>query len=226
MVMSAPRRLALLSWARRADAWIIEDDYDSEFRYAGRPLPCLQGLELERVAHDGAPRVLYIGTFSKSLAPGLRVGFLVVPESLVDAVRAARSAIDRHPPVIGQAALAEFIGDGHYARHVRRVRALYAERQQALLDAVTSTLGDSLTIVPDPAGLHVVGWLRRGLSDTSVAGAALDHGVEVFPLSRFRRGEWQSDRNGLVLGYAGFEPRAIRRAVRSLARAIGPTRSQ
>jgi GntR family transcriptional regulator/MocR family aminotransferase len=122
VTMSLPRRLALLKWASQAGAWVIEDDYDSEYRYAGRPLAALQGL-------DSEGRVIYLGTFSKVLFPALRLGYMVVPPDLVDAFMAARALSDRHCPVLDQAALADFIGDGHFARHIRRMRALYAERQ-------------------------------------------------------------------------------------------------
>jgi GntR family transcriptional regulator/MocR family aminotransferase len=221
-VMSAPRRLALLSWARAADAWVVEDDYDSEFRYQGRPLPCLQGLEAERRSPDELARVIYVGTFSKTLAPGLRLGFLVVPDELVDAFRAARAAIDRHPPSLAQAVLADFMAEGHFARHVRRVRALYAERQAVLLAAAAETLAGLLTLEPDPAGLHLVGWLPDGLSDTDVAEAAAVEGVVVSPLSRQVVGAHAGGpgRGALLLGYAGFGPGQLRSGVRRLRRAF------
>jgi len=158
-IMSASRRLALLTWARRVGGWVLEDDYDSEFRYAGRPIPCLQGLDTER---GGAGRVLYIGTFSKTLAPALRLGYLIVPDELIDAFRVARAIAGGHAPTTDQGVLADFIGEGHYVRHVRRVRALCAERQQALLAAASEEIGDAMMLAPDAAGLHMVGWLRAG----------------------------------------------------------------
>ena len=126
--MSLARRMALLAWARRRNAWIAEDDYDSEFRYTGRPLAALQGL-------DEAGRVIYIGTFSKVLFPALRLGYMVVPAGAVDAFAAARALADRHPPGPSQALVAELLAEGHFARHVRRMRTLYSERQAALLAA-------------------------------------------------------------------------------------------
>jgi GntR family transcriptional regulator/MocR family aminotransferase len=221
-VMSAPRRLALLAWARRTGAWIVEDDYDSEFRYAGRPLACLQGLDADQRAPAEAARVLYVGTFGKTLAPGLRLGYVVVPEELIDGVRAVRAATDRHSPVVAQDILADFIGEGHYARHLRRVRALYAERQEMLLDAARSELGGLITLAPDPAGLHLVGWLPDGVDDGRAAVAAAAEGVDVVPLSRSfldpeaRRGE----RGALLLGYAAFDRDAISAGVRRLRRAL------
>ena len=180
-VMSVSRRLALLAWARRAEAWVLEDDYDSEFRYAGRPLPCLQGLDVERQDAAGPARVLYIGTFSKTLAPALRLGYLIVPDALVDAFRAARAVLDRHAPTLAQGVLADFIAEGHYARHVRRVRAVYAERQAALLAAAEAELAGLLTLTPDPAGLHLVGRLAPGLDAEEAAAAGRGGGRAGVP---------------------------------------------
>ena len=219
-VMSVSRRLALLAWARRAEAWVVEDDYDSEFRYAGRPLPCLQGLDAERQDAAGPARVLYIGTFSKTLAPGLRLGYLIVPEALVDAFRAARAVLDRHTSTLAQGVLADFIAGGHYARHVRRVRALYAERQAALLEAAKAELEGLLTLAPHAAGLHLVGWLAPGLDANVAAAAAEAQGVRVYPVSRYALAAGAQDSNGLILGYAGFDARAIRAGVRKLRRAL------
>ena len=154
VTMSLNRRLALLEWASASGAWILEDDYDSEYRYAGRPLAALQGL-------DTAGRVIYAGTFSKVLFPALRLGYLVVPPELVDAFVAARALADRHSPSVTQAALADFIDGGHFARHVRRTRALYAERQAALVHAARRTLGGLLEVAPAEAGMHLMGWLPR-----------------------------------------------------------------
>ncbi|MBC7788546.1 MAG: PLP-dependent aminotransferase family protein, partial [Anaerolineae bacterium] len=221
-VMSAPRRLALLSWARRAKAWVLEDDYDSEFRYSGRPLPCLQGLDIERRAPGDEPRVLYVGTFSKTLAPGFRLGYLILPDGLVDIFRDARAALDRFAPTLEQGVLADFIGEGHYARHVRRVRALYAERQETLLTAAMSELSELLTLAPDAAGLHLVGWLRPGVREEHAVRAAEAEGVEVSPLSRYRLTPAEAPAlGGLLLNYAGFNDRAIRTGVRALRRALG-----
>jgi GntR family transcriptional regulator/MocR family aminotransferase len=211
VTMSLPRRLALLDWARRASAWIVEDDYDSEFRYAGRPLAALQGLDRDR-------RVLYVGTFSKVLFPALRLGYLVAPPDLVDAFVAARTLADHHSPTMPQAVLAEFIADGHLARHVRRMRTLYEERQHALLAAARRELGDCLSVAPAEAGIHLVGWLAEGSDDRVASRRAAAHGVEVPPLSAYRIE--QGKRGGLLLGYAASSPREIRDGVRRLALAL------
>jgi GntR family transcriptional regulator/MocR family aminotransferase len=220
-VLSAPRRLALLDWARRADAWVVEDDYDSEFRYAGRPLPCLQGLEATRLRPGCAARVLYLGTFSKTLVPGLRLGYLIVPEALVEPMRAARGATDWHAPTPQQSVLADFIGEGHYARHLRRVRALYAERQATLIAAAEAELADHLTLAPDQAGLHLVGWLPLGADDQQAAAAAATEGVLVYPISNYRLTRMPAaSRGGLLLGYAGFDDAALRKGIGRLRLAL------
>ena len=148
--MSLPRRLALLRWASRARAWVIEDDYDSEFRYGARPVPCLHGLDV-----DG--RVIYVGSFSKTLFPALRLGFLIVPPDLQDGLVAARAAADQHPPVLDQAVLADFIVEGHFARHLRRMRVAYRERLEALTDGRGSGYcGGALRLRPTRTGLHAI----------------------------------------------------------------------
>lgn len=218
-IMSAARRLALLTWAHRVGGWVLEDDYDSEFRYSGRPIPCLQGLDAERGV---ASRVLYVGTFSKTLSPALRLGYLIVPDELVDVFRVARAVSGGHSPTVDQSVLADFIGEGHYGRHVRRVRALCAERQQALLAVAERELGGVLALAPDAAGLHMVGWLPPRANDQRAADAAQREGVDVTPLSRYSA--IRPARGALLLGYAAFDERAIRSGVRRLARALSASR--
>jgi GntR family transcriptional regulator/MocR family aminotransferase len=220
-VLSAPRRLALLDWARRADAWVVEDDYDSEFRYAGRPLPCLQGMETMQLSPREAAHVLYLGTFSKTLVPGLRLGYLIVPEALIEPIRAARGATDWHAPTPQQSVLADFIGEGHYARHLRRVRALYAERQAVLIAAAEAELADHLSLAPGQAGLHLVGWLPHGVDDQQAAAAAAAAGVLVYPISNYRvTSTPEMARAGLLLGYAGFDDAALQTGIGKLRRAL------
>jgi GntR family transcriptional regulator/MocR family aminotransferase len=210
VTMSLPRRLALLEWAGRAGAWVLEDDYDSEYRYAGRPLPALTGL-------DTGQRTIYLGTLSKTLFPSLRLGYLVVPPGLVDAFVAAKALVDRHTPSIEQAVLADFIAEGHFARHVRRTRVLYAERQEALV-AATRELEGLLDVRPAEAGMHLVGWLPRGADDRAVAQRAAAHGVDAPALSAYAL--LRQQRGGLLLGYAAFDVGQIREGVRRLAAAL------
>jgi GntR family transcriptional regulator / MocR family aminotransferase len=209
--MSLPRRLALLEWARNSGAMILEDDYDSEYRYAGRPLPALQGLDRHGL-------VLFAGSFGKVLFPSLRLGYLVVPEDLVDRLTAARSVIDRHAPLLEQAVLADFIEGGHFARHIRRMRQVYAERHSVLLERAREELAGLLGVSPVEAGLQTVGWLHEGIEGEAAASAAERRGVEVTPISRYHRGPLA--REGLVLGFAAVAPREIRRGVRDLALAL------
>jgi GntR family transcriptional regulator/MocR family aminotransferase len=210
VTMSLGRRMALLAWARERGAWIVEDDYDSEFRYAGRPLAALQGL-------DAAGRVIYTGTFSKVLFPALRLGYLVAPEGAVDAFVAARSLTDRHGPALEQSVAAEFLDAGHFARHVRRMRSLYAERQAALVDAANRELRGALAVAPAEAGMHLVGWLPDG-DDCAASSLAAEAGVSAPALSRYAIGPPPPP--ALLLGYAAYSVRKIRESVRKLARAL------
>jgi GntR family transcriptional regulator/MocR family aminotransferase len=211
VTMSLARRLALLDWARRAEAWVVEDDYDSEFRYAGRPLAALQGLD-----RDG--RVIYLGTFSKALFPSLRLGYLVVPPDLTDAFAAARAAIDRQAPTLTQAVVADFLHEGHFLRHIRRMRTMYAQRQETFLRAARRELGGLVEVGPGETGLHLMGWLADGRPDRQASAAAARAGVEAPPLSSYCIE--RAARAGLLLGYAGSDPRQIRDAVRRLGSAL------
>jgi GntR family transcriptional regulator/MocR family aminotransferase len=215
VTMSAARRLQLLRWADAVDAWVVEDDYDSEFRYASRPLHCLQGL-------DESDRVIYVGTFSKTVFPGLRLGYLIVPTSLIGAFEDARAVADRQPPGIEQAVLADFISAGHLARHIRRMRGLYEERRDALLRASRDWLGDRVTFGDTAAGMLALAWLPREMDDRRVSERALALGVEVSPLSRYA--VRPLERGGLLLGYAGFPPSELREGVRKLSGVLGKSR--
>jgi GntR family transcriptional regulator/MocR family aminotransferase len=211
VTMSLPRRLSLLAWARRTGTVIFEDDYDSEYRYAGRPIPALQGL-------DPAGVVIFAGSFSDALFPGLRLGYMVVAPAMVEIFAAAESVSTHHPPLIDQAILCDFIREGHFARHVRRMRELYAERLGVLLEYAHKELGGLVEIPPVDAGLRTVAWLKHGMRAERAAKAAAKHDVDVLPLSRYAYGH--SRPNGLVLGFAAVDAKEIRRGVEQLASAL------
>ena len=211
MTMSLPRRLQLLEWARRSGALILEDDYDGEFRYVGRPVPSLQGLDQHSL-------VLFTGSLSKVLFPSLRLGYLVVPLDLIDSFSAALSITRRHAPLLEQTVLCDFLTDGHFGRHLRRMREVYAERLSVLLESARQHLAGLLSISGVEAGLQTAAWLAPGLNAESVAAAARKRNVEVIPLN------WYSIRRnlteGLQLGFAAVDAKEIRRGVRDLAIAL------
>ena len=211
MTLPLARRLELLEWARAAEAWIIEDDCDGEYRYAGRPIGSLQGLDSEN-------RVIYTGTFSKVLFPSLRIGYLVVPPDLVDAFIAGRIMIDLQPATIPQAALADFIEEGHFTRHLRRMRKLYGSRQSFLLEVARAELSGLLEIQQSEAGMHLIGWLPPEVNDTDAARAASKNNVQALPLSAFSLK--RSTVGALILGYTAFNEREIRAGVGRLKTAL------
>jgi GntR family transcriptional regulator/MocR family aminotransferase len=214
--MSLTRRVALLEWASRHGAVIVEDDYDSEFRFADRPLEPLQSLDAEG-------RVVYVGTFSKTLLPGLRVGYAIAPSSLQPALREAKQVTDWSGDAVTQGALAAFLAEGHLAAHVRRATKVYSERRRYLLAEVDREIGDLLELVPSVAGLHVTALLRDSdVDDRELAAAAMQAGVGVEPLSpRYRD---QPARPGLMLGIGGVDrprlPRALDLLVQSVRRRL------
>ena len=211
VTMSLTRRLNLLEWARDRDAFVIEDDYNSEYRYSGRPLASLQGLD-----RDG--RVIYLGTFSKTIFPALRLGYLVVPANLIEVFAAARALTDLHSPTLDQAVLAEFITDRHYARHIRRMRGIYEERQQILVEEVRKNLKGRLEVAPAQAGMHLIGWLPRGIDDRDVSRRAAGANLKVAPVSAYCID--QVLRGGLLLGYTAFNERQIKQGVKKLGRVL------
>jgi len=215
VTLSAARRLALLSWAARTGGWIVEDDFDSEYRFRGRPLPSLQGMDREG-------RVVYVGTFSKTLFPALRLGYLIAPPALVEAFARARATVDRHPSSLEQLVLADFIGEGHFARHVRRMRAIYAERQETLLRLLRERASSWLEVESVDAGMHLVGWLPAHVEDARLAALALERGVVASPLSTLSL--VPRARGALLLGFAGFDALTMTRALdtlRTVAREAG-----
>jgi GntR family transcriptional regulator/MocR family aminotransferase len=214
MPMSLARRHALLAWASESLAWILEDDYDCIFRYDADPLPCLHALD-----PDG--RVIYVGSFSKTLFPALRLGFLVVPSDLVDGFARARIASDVHPPLLDQMILLEFMTRGHYQRHVRRMQQEYRERLHALRTAIDRT-GAGLRLRPVHSGLHAVADLD-GVDAERVFTQAARRNLEVMPLSSYCYGG-SRNQNGLLLGFGACRPAAIRAGMWQLAAAIDAAR--
>ena len=210
VTMSLRRRLELLEWARESGALIFEDDYDSEYRYAGRPIPAMQGLDRSSV-------VIFSGSFSDVLFPALRLGYLVIPPDMVDVFAAAESSSTHHPPLMEQAILCDFISEGHFARHIRRMRELYAERLEAFLEAAHSRLAGLLEIPPVEAGMQTIGWLKGKMSAEQAAAAAAKHEVEVVPLSRYSRCRRS---RGLLLGFAAVDVPELRSGVGRLAQAL------
>lgn len=208
VTMSLARRLALLEWAARAGAWVIEDDYDSEFRYTGRPLAALQGI-------DAAGRVIYTGTFNKVLFPALRLAYVVVPEGLVDAFVAARTIMDGYTSTFLQAVLSDFIAAGYFSSHIRKMRVLYQERREILLKAIEKHLADAIEVRTSDTGLHVTGWLPQGIDDRAVSQRAASKGLDVPPLSRYYL--TRRTQPGLLLNYASVPPKDIRHGINILA---------
>jgi GntR family transcriptional regulator/MocR family aminotransferase len=211
--MTLSRRLELLKWAAKSDAWVLEDDYDSEYRYAGRPIPALQGL-------DHNDRVIYLGTFTKVLFPSIRLAYLIVPTDLFDRFVAAKVVADRQAPIPEQAILADFMSEGHFGRHIRRMRTLYEERAGILAASLDEHLGGIVEADRPAAGMHTIGWLPAGTSDRVISHRASDAGVHAWALSS---SYWQSgaaERPGLVLGFAAYPRDAIVESVRTLATVV------
>lgn len=207
-IMSVSRRLKLLEYARKCGAWIIEDDYDSEFRYSGSPLPSLQGM-------DEWNSVIYIGTFSKVLFPGLRLGYLVLPSvDMINSFAITKSIIDRQSPTLEQIVLTDFITEGHFTRHIRKMRVLYKERQEFLISELNKELGNKINVRPSEAGMHILVWLPKKFNDKKIAEIAKQNKLIVYPLSdyvlKYKR------KPGLVLGYTAFDKKKIKEGVKIL----------
>jgi len=211
ITMSLARRLALLDWAQRDGAWILEDDYDSEFRYRGHPLASLQGL-------DTHGHVIYMGSFSKVLFPALRLGYLVAPLELVEPFIAMQALCGRYAPTLEQAIVADFITEGHFLRHIRKMRVLYAHRQQILVEVVRQELHGAIELEEQEAGMHLIGWLPQSLDDRLVSQLVARQGIDVQALSAYS--EQKPERPGLLLGYAGVNEQEIREGVKRVARVV------
>ncbi len=211
VTMSATRRLELLEWAQRVGAWIIEDDYDSEYRYDGMPIASLQGL-------DSNARVIYIGTFSKIMFPSLRLGYIIIPRDLVERFAATRQVLDLCPPHLTQAVMADFIREGHFARHIRRMRPIYAERRRGLVGELERELGDRLEIVGDEAGMHLATFLTSNRNDHEIATKAAQQSLWLSSLSSaYLR---SASRRGFVLGFGNTKATDMAQAVRHLKRLV------
>ncbi len=215
MSMSLPRRLELLAWAARHKAWVVEDDYDSEYRYDGPPLASLQSL-------DKAGCVIYVGTLSKILFPGLRLGYLVLPPGLASAFARGKAVIDRHSCTVQQRVLADFMSEGHFSRHIKRTREIYTERHAALLQALDTDLAGEIDLAAANSGLHVALAFRRGLDDIALEAAAARRGLEVRALSRLyappeRIALRTGTPSGLLLGFASVPAEETRAAVKALS---------
>jgi GntR family transcriptional regulator/MocR family aminotransferase len=207
VTMSAARRMQLLGWASRSGAWIIEDDYDSEYRFGGRPLASLQGMDTE-------DRVVYLGTFSKVMFPALRVAYMVVPKDLVPAFATVRDAFDTFSSTLYQVVLTDFIREGHFARHIRRMRALYLERRNVLLDALDTYMDGRLEVIGTQAGMQLAALLPPGVDDVGVSIKAAKLEIAARPLSICYAEP--PARGGVILGYSGASVHELRESVRKL----------
>lgn len=210
-LMGLGRRLQLLDWAAKQGAWIFEDDYDSEFCYDSRPLPALQGL-------DEHQSVVYLGTLNKVAYPALRVGYLVAPPSVVHAFEAVTAAMPLGPSAVVQAALADFVSEGHLARHISRMRAVYQQRQEIIIDELGRQLSNYVSVEPSPVGMHIVASLS-GVSADEVARAGRANGLDLRALSSYAINH--DGRNAIIIGYTHLVPEQIRSGVRTLAKIIG-----
>jgi GntR family transcriptional regulator/MocR family aminotransferase len=209
--MPLTRRLALLQWARQADALILEDDYDGELRYSEHPLAALQGLD-----EDG--RVIYLGTFSKVLFPAMRLGYLVLPPTLLDPFLQAMQLVDRGAPTLTQAAVADFIAEGHFERHLRRLRKEYGRRRQVLVQELDNHLHDLVQYSKDEAGLHVMLYLAPQFDEMTVIREAAQAGVGVFPGATYH--VEQPSRPSILLGFSGLSQDEIVEGIARLARVM------
>jgi GntR family transcriptional regulator/MocR family aminotransferase len=207
-ILPLARRLVLLDWARRRDAVVVEDDYDGEFHYEGQPLESLQGLDREG-------RVIYVGTFSRTIFSALRIGYLIAPKSLVPAFTSAKWLCDRHTATLEQETLAEFISTGMYERHLRRIRRRNTAHREALLDAIGKYLGDRVEVTGDGAGTHVVLWPTMPISENAVIERAASCAVGIYGISGYFL--TRSSRAGLMLGYSRLKEKDIREGIRRLS---------
>jgi GntR family transcriptional regulator/MocR family aminotransferase len=209
--MSASRRLQLLNWAQHAGAWIVEDDYDSEYRYESLPIASLHGLDVNS-------RVVYIGTFSKVLFPSLRLGYIVIPRDLIDRFVAVRHVLDIFPPYLYQEVLADFINEGHFTRHIRKMRQVYSEKRTALVQSLREELVGTAEIHGTEAGMHLAITLPDNFNDLLIAAKAGQERLWLWPLSPSYARETR--RQGFVLGFGSTPLEHIPSYVRQLAKIL------
>jgi len=209
--MSLSRRLMLLNYARESGAWIIEDDYDSEFRYRGQPLPALSALDSER-------SVFYVGTFSKSMFAAIRIGYVVVPPAFVDAFALAQNLLGQSSSSVVEKALSMFMEDGKFSDHIRKMRRVYRERQNILYDCLITECADSLEPQPTDAGMHMLAWLKNDVDDQTAHQALLNNGIESLPLSVYCTKPY--GHAGLVLGFSGVNERHMPRLVKRMSETL------
>ncbi|CAI8937190.1 PLP-dependent aminotransferase family protein [Pseudomonas donghuensis] len=211
MTLSHNRRLELIDWAAASGSWIIEDDCDSELRYRGRQLPALYAM-------DRGDRVIYVGTFSKVLFPSLRLGYVILPPALVEPFCTLRAVLDRSPPTLLQAVTADFMSEGHFIGHIRRMRTLYQARQQCLLEVLQRRLGGFLQVAPVEAGMHLIAWLPPQLDDQALARQLAGHGVHTYALSDYCLTRYLPP--ALLLGFAGTPQDQAEAKVEALVQAL------
>lgn len=211
ITMSLSRRLALLAYAKENDAWIIEDDYDSEFRYRGRPLPALSALDSER-------RVFYVGTFSKSMFAAMRLGYVVVPHGLAEAFAKAKNLLGQSSSAVVEQAMSDFMEDGRFVEHIRRMRRIYRERRDVLFECLSKSCADVITPQPTDAGMHMLAWLRQGICDQAAHRALLETGIETLPLSVYSISPM--NRSALVLGFSGTNEKRMPKLVQQMSQTL------
>ncbi len=209
--MSLARRLTLLNYAHENNAWIIEDDYDSEFRYRGRPLPALSALDSER-------RVFYVGTFSKSMFAAMRIGYIVAPPGLVETFAQARNLLGQSSSAVVEQALSRFMDDGRFVEHIRKMRRIYRERRDILFDCLTKDCADSLEPQPTDAGMHMLAWLKNGVNDQAAHLALLEAGIESLPLSAYSAEPLP--RSAIVLGFSSVPEKRIPKLVKRMSETL------
>ena len=212
LTMSIARRIQLLQYASKNNCWIIEDDYDSEFRYSGSPLPSLQGMDKNNC-------VIYLGTFSKVLFPALRLGYIVLPDpQMIDVFVSAKSMMDRQSPMFEQMITSEFLKQGYFTRHIRKMRTLYKERQEFLINEIEKEIGDSLKVKSSDAGMHIIAWLPENLDDMIISQKARENNLIAYPLSEYVLKFKQKP--GLILGYTAFDKPKLKSAIQLLKKIL------